>query len=80
MDRKTEVTGTWERRYCITPGCEVRTLYVQRKGEGLDLWRVSEHPNQPEWLIASVDPICPLCAAHLLTQANLDDGVEVRAA
>lgn len=70
----------WERRYCITPGCQADTLYVQRRGKGLELWRVSEKPNQPEWLIASIDPLCPYCAAHLLTQANLEDGVDAPAA
>ena len=70
------VNGPWEVRYCITPGCPAGTLYVQRKGEGQDLWRVTETPNQPEWLIASIDPLCPYCAGHLLTQANRLEGVD----
>lgn len=75
-----ETNGIWEKRFCITPWCDTRELYVQRKEEGLDIWRVTETPNQPEWLMASVEPVCPCCGGHLLTQANLDDGVDELAA
>jgi hypothetical protein len=79
-NRMSEVVGFWERRFCITPWCQAGTLYVQRRGAGPDSWRVTQKTDQPEWLIASDEPVCPCCGGYLLTQANLDDGVEVSGA
>ncbi len=67
--------SVWERRFCNTPFCEVETLFVQRSDWNPELWSVATEPDQPEWLIASHEPVCPLCGGHLLTEANLDDGV-----
>jgi len=76
QDRESSVIGVWERRFCVTSWCTADALYVQRKGEGLDVWRVTEKPDQPEWLVASDVPVCPLCGHHLATQANLDEGLD----
>lgn len=75
-DRMSDVVGVWERRFCVTSWCPTEVLYVQRKGEGLDLWRVAENPNEPEWLVAAAEPVCPYCGGHLPTAANLDDGID----
>lgn len=79
-NRMSNVVGTWEKRFCVTPGCHADVLYIQRKFDGLDLWRVTENPNQPEWLVAAPEPICPYCGGYLPTAANLDDGIDEIAA
>ena len=70
----TEV-AVWERRFCNTSFCEVETVFVKRSDQDSQLWHVAFEPDQSGWLIASHEPVCPLCGGHLLTESNVDDGV-----
>lgn len=68
-------TSVWERRFCIAASCQADTLFVKRRGDHAELWRITEHPDQYEWLVSACEPICPYCGGYLPTQANLDDGI-----
>lgn len=66
----------WERLFCLTAWCEVHSLLTQRYEDHYDLWYVQTDQHDFGWLIAAEVPICPCCGSHLLTTANIEDGVE----
>jgi hypothetical protein len=66
---------TWEQRFCSTEWCEEELLFVQRDTARHEVWRVAANQENHVWLVAGETPVCPFCGSHLLTAANLQEGI-----
>jgi hypothetical protein len=51
-------------------------VFVRRDPANTELWHVVMDDDDTAYLVAATTPICPICASHLLTAANLSDGIE----
>jgi hypothetical protein len=58
-------TGEWQLRHCPTPTCASSTLRVRRHPRTRELWWVGRPGYNGTWLIAGIEPCCPLCGADI---------------
>jgi hypothetical protein len=69
---RVSTTGEWQLRRCPNPGCSTTTLRVRRDPRTRDLWWVGRLDYSGTWLIAGIEPCCPLCGS------DIEVGVEAR--
>jgi len=65
----------WEQRFCLTAWCDAHMLFVRQDSTRPELWHVVTGEEDTEFRVAATTPICPFCGAHLLTAANLEEGL-----
>ncbi len=59
---------------CHGPLCDGAHWTVERADEAAELWAISASPDDPGFLVAVPEPICPRCAERLLPALSMMKG------
>ena len=66
----------WEQRFCLNPFCIDAAWVVQRDPTTRDIWRVAAYIGDCPITLAARAPVCPRCGTTLLTEVELEGGLE----
>ena len=55
----------WSDGFCTTEWCNAERWAVRRDAHHHDLWLVAASADDSGWVIAGVEPACPLCGVNL---------------